>query len=188
MFLDFLITAIAGGIVFVEDVKKSQTTDYNRSVAREKKEPIYWDGNNKRRSTETNEIVCWENHTGHTQYVGVKTGRVYRDESQEKLDELNYELYKQGKKFMWMEYPQWKLGNGHRERMHYDFEKGLPYIVKRFSHGYPLISKEKDDFYIYYITDMNTTVPTPDYNTGRKLSHEEEDYYITIDDRFMKSI
>ena len=35
---------------------------------------------------------------------------------------------------------------------------------------------------------MNTTVPTPDYNTGRKLSHEEEDYYITIDDRFMKSI
>lgn len=124
-FLGFIGTLIAGGAVAAEDTRRSNESRENRSEAKEKNSPIYWDGNNKRRSTATNEQVTVTYHNGYAKYTGLKTGTVYKNG----LDDLNKQFA--GSRFIYKEFP---TGIGSITKRHlFDTKKNMPVKIKSLS-------------------------------------------------------
>lgn len=175
MLLDILVAILAGGAIIKEDCSRGNTTSVNRSKAIKENKPYYIDGFNKTRSTETNEIISvhYTGLEGHTQYKGVKTGKIYYDPDQEKINKMNQMLNGKHKKFIYVDYPQWKRG-GKRILLRYDLQRHMPFMT---SVQRPMFPDYKEKYKIGYITNMNSVMPSVDYNTIRKLDDGEIEKY-----------
>lgn len=67
---------------------QSNTTRRNRRKAQSNGDIYYWDGENRRRSTDTNEILTYFDN----KLIGVKTGILYIDYTQKMVDEKNHKM------------------------------------------------------------------------------------------------
>lgn len=103
--------------------------------------PVYKDARGKYWATSTGEqcmfYACSPRHHGHDVIYGMKTGRVYKDYTQEKMDEQNREFERQGKPFRLKEYTD--VLDTSQKRVSwkstwwlYDLEKNLPYRIKMY--------------------------------------------------------
>ena len=120
-FLSIIGSIVAGGTLFSEHCEKSNITKTNKSNAMRNNETTYYDGNNKLRSTQTNEQVHIRfMNGGYTKYIGLHSNTVYKNT----LNKRNAEL--KGKKYIYKEYPRDKLST---ELWKYDTEKKMPFKV-----------------------------------------------------------
>jgi len=131
--LSLLGTMVAGGIALHDDFNKSYTTGQQYKDAVSKGKATYFGYDNKgryaERSVETDEAVYlhFDKH-GYRTLRGVHTQRVYRDISQEMLDEENAELKAKGKPFHYEYFVKWAMGKD-LCKMSVDNETNIPYKI-----------------------------------------------------------
>lgn len=180
MVFDLIVSLIAGGALIKDTCMRGQTTANNRFTAENSGKKWYYDGDHKMRATDTNEILSYQYHTGHGRLVGVRTGRVYEDKAQNKIDALNMRLKEKGKtKFIYKDYPQWREKSGSRVLIRFDVEKKRPYMICGESLIYYQSSiKQYVKPRMAYI-DMKKSKYSPsiDFSTQRELTEEEFEMY-----------
>ena len=166
MFGTFL-TFVLGGIVAGDEIRKGQVTQDNRSTAINSGKRFYYDGNNKQRSTETNEICIMVNEDGFLRMVGVNTGRVYQDITMEKTQKENEQLRSLGKKFHYEYFHQWSI-NGKVCKLPVENATGRPFDIGWVKGGY----------YMSYYNMNSKITPSTEFGSSRSLSSEEAQYYM----------
>lgn len=114
-------SVIAGETLLTEHSNKLNITRQNKSNAIKNNEATYYDGNNKLRSTQTNEQVHVRFENGYTKYIGLHSNTVYENT----LDKRNAAL--KNKKYIYKEYPRGQFGT---KLWKYDLEMKMPYNEK----------------------------------------------------------
>lgn len=174
-FLSTLAFIVCGCAVFKEDFKKGAMTTEDKQKSIQKGRATYTDyrGNSNgrivSRAISTNEITTFTINNGHRQEVGVKTGRIYSDSTQKKIDEKNDELKRLGKKFYYKEFHRWKY-DGKPCKLKVETETGKPYRIVYCS----FVSGEKKWCKTYYNTDDTVKYIPSTRGMGMQWLNEEE--------------
>ena len=179
MFFEFIGALIWGGAKASDWIKKEQMTndDVDKSLARGSKTYTDYHGNGGgriiERAFETNEITRFEiDNYGHRRQVGIKTGRVYQDYTQEKIDQKNEELRKQGKKFHFESGKKfgWSEG-GSAIMIKVENDTGLPFATL---YGHPYGRPEYWTKHYFKDESIAGTVPGLKWENNQKLLTREE--------------
>lgn len=84
----FLFLGGLFGANFMQDNKRAVEGQFAMKAAKQKGEEMYYDGFHNLHWTENNEILNVIKLGGVTEYIGVKSGKVYKTESSEWFDEI----------------------------------------------------------------------------------------------------
>ena len=176
-FMDVLGFLFYGGASIVNSADKHLRTDHDIQMSKDKGRKSYYDYTGKRiveRTFDTNEIVQLKISHGHRQKVGIKTGYVYQDYTQEKIDKENENLKREGKKFHYestKSMGKWFV-NGSAVKIKVENSTGKPFETSRFRHN------DGKVVFIRYYLDLNASDPMADFSTAKKMDYEEAKLYM----------
>lgn len=173
MVFDLLGAILTGGVLFAKAGDIGNNTAINRKRARENGDIWYYDGQNKRRSTETNEILTFQYRDG-GKIVGVKTGRVYQDIAWERTEKFikteNAKLESKNSPVYYKRCPRyWDSKNKSYMDVHlYERSTGKPYqILMKYANkkvnGMNLL--DRAHFVIAYLDENNGMKYLGEYKT-----------------------
>jgi len=162
-FIASIVTFVAAA---TEAGKIGNTTRINRDNARYNKEIYYIDGNNKWRSTKTDEILYRDYYGGNNKLVGVETGIIYKDHNTENtinfICKQNEILENKGVPIYWKKCRKYWNGKEYSTIHLYEKTTGRPFkVLTQFAKkGYGL---DYNYFVIEYLDENNGMKPVNEY-------------------------
>ena len=167
MIAEIIGSIVAGLAATTRAAKIGNDTVSSRNNAIRNNEAYYFDGENKRRATSTNEPVTMQ-YLGGQKLVGLKTGKVYRDYDAEKtykfLYENNKRLEEKGSRVFYKQCPEYFDRGQYRDIHLYERSTGRPYsILAKEIVDHNTLVRDESRFIIVYLDENNGMKSTGEY-------------------------
>lgn len=166
-----------GGAAISNSIEKQSRTLNDIEKTKQNGDKCYVDYTGSRivdRSLETDEIVQFRINCGHRQKVGIKTGKIYQDFTQEKIDKENEELRLAGKLFHYESTKNMRrwLVNGNAVKVKVENLTGMAFETKKYS-----LSNGRVIYKMYYL-DTENRIPSSNISDhGKEISESEYKLY-----------